>query len=242
MLSPRSPAAALSGRRAPAYGSGRSTASGICARRCEPGGATRTLWYVGAAVRRAPAILCAPAAAVAATLLLAGCGAGERRDAGAPGATYTVAVPRADFAPRQRLARRTALVLAVRNTGERAIPDLVVTVRGFTDRSGGARDADRSRDLWIVDAGPARAATALDDTWATGRLEPGRAAILRWELTPVVAGRHDVRYEISPGLTGAGRAQLAGGGVPRGTLSARVVGRPASARVDPRTGAVVRDE
>ena len=211
-------------------------------KRRERSGAGGALWYVGAALRRAPAILCAPAAAVAATLVLAGCGGAERRDADASDATYTVAVQRASFPERQHLAQRTALVLAVRNTGDRAIPDLVVTVRGFTDRSGGARNADPGRDLWIVDRGPAQAGTALEDTWAAGRLEPGRSATLRWELTPVVAGRHELRYEIAPGLAGAGRAQLAGGDVPRGTLSARVSDTPAKARVDPRTGAVVRDE
>ena len=193
-------------------------------------------------MRRAPAILCAPAAAVAATLVLAGCGGAERRDAGASDATYTVAVARAEFPQRQRLAQRTALVIAVRNTGDRAIPDLVVTVRGFTDRSGGARDADPGRDLWIVDEGPSRAATALQDTWSAGRLEPGRSATLRWELTPVVAGRHDLRYEIAPGFAGAARVQLADGDAPVGDLRVRVTDRPAKARVDPRTGAVVRDE
>jgi hypothetical protein len=193
-------------------------------------------------LRRAPAILCAPAAAVAASLVLGGCGGGERRDAGASGATYTVAVQRAAFPARQHLAEKTALVLAVRNTGDRAIPNLVVTVRGFTDRSGGASNADRSRDLWIVDRGPGQAATALEDTWAAGRLEPGHSATLRWDLTPVVAGRHALRYEIAPALAGAGRAQLAGGAVPGGTLSARVADAPAKARVDPRTGAVIRDE
>ena len=213
-----------------------------CGRRREPGRGDGALWYVGAALRRAPAILCATAAAVAATLVLAGCGGAERRDAGATDATYTVAVQRASFPERQHLAQRTALVLAVRNTGDRAIPNLVVTVRGFTDRSGGARNADLGRDVWIVDRGPAEAGTALEDTWTAGRLEPGRSATLRWELTPVVAGRHAVRYEIAPGLAGAGRAQLARGGVPRGDLSARVTDRPAKARVDPRTGAVVRDE
>ena len=242
MLSSSSPAVTLSGRRAPAYGSGRSGASGIRAIRREPSGGGDALWYVGAALRRAPAILCAPAAAVAATLGLAGCGGAERRDAGAGAATYTVAVQRASFPAQQHLAQRTALVIAVRNTGDRAIPDLVVTVRGFTDRSGGARNADPGRDLWIVDRAPAEAGTALQDSWSAGRLEPGRSATLRWELTPVVAGRHDVRYEIAPGFAGAARAQLAGGDAPRGTLRARVTDQPAKARVDPRTGAVVREE
>jgi hypothetical protein len=174
-------------------------------------------------------------------LVLAGCG-GERRDAAAPEGTYVVDVRRASFAPRQHLAQRSALVISVRNTGARAIPDLTVTVRGFTDRSGGPRDTDFGRDLWIVDRDPAGAATAFEDTWTTGRLEPDATATLRWEVTPVVAGTHELSYEIAPATVGGGRAQLAGGDVPRGSLTVRVTDEPARTRVDPRSGAVRRRE
>ena len=176
-------------------------------------------------------------------LALAGCGSGEeRRDAGVTKRTYAIALERALFAPRQRLAQRNALVISVRNAGERAIPNLTVTVRGFTDRSGGPRDADLGRDLWIVDRPPAGAATAFEDVWASGRLEPGRTATLRWEVTPVVAGTHELTYEIAPAAAGRGRVELAGGAEPRGSLTVRVTGKPARARVDPRTGGVVRQE
>ena len=197
-------------------------------------------WYVGAALRRARANLCACAATAAATLAFAGCGGGERRDAGASDRTYTVDVERASFLPRQHLAQRNALVIAVRNTGAETIPNLAVTVRGFTDRSGGARDAGLGRDLWIVDRGPGEATTAFEDTWTAGRLAPGRTATLRWEVTPVVTGTHTLTYEIAPEVAGAGRLQLAGGRAAEGSLTARVSGTPAKARVDPRTGDVVR--
>jgi hypothetical protein len=193
-------------------------------------------------LRRATANLCACAAAGAATVLLGACGGGERRDAGAPDGTYTVAVEQRSFPAEQRLAKSAALVLTVRNTGDAAIPDLVVTVRGFQDRSGGARNADVGRDLWIVDDGPAAAATAFQDTWTAGRLDPGRARTLRWQVTPVVTGAHTLRYEIAPALAGAARVRLRGGGRPSGALRVRVTGKPAKARVDPRTGAVLRDE
>jgi hypothetical protein len=192
-------------------------------------------------VRRASPNLRACAAAAAAALAFGGCGS-ERRDAGAPQGTYTIAVERASFPPEQRLAQRSPLVIAVRNTGAKAIPNLSVVVHGFTDRTGGARDADPTRDLWIVDRGPAGAATALQDTWAAGPLAPGATATLRWAVTPVVAGRHALSYEIAPALAGPARAQLSGGGDPQGTLAVRVIDRPARARVDPRTGAVRRRE
>jgi hypothetical protein len=175
-------------------------------------------------------------------LAFAGCGGGERRDADAPEGTYTVAVERTSFPRKQHLAQRSALVIAVRNDGDKAIPNLVVTVRGFTDRLGGARNADPTRDLWIIDRGPAGAATAFDDTWAAGRLEPDRTATLRWDLTPVVPGAHKLTYEIAPALTGPARAKLAGGGEPQRSLTVRVSGKPAPARVDPRTGGVLRRE
>ncbi len=195
-------------------------------------------------MRRALPNLRACAAAAAAVLTFAGCGGGggERRDADAPKGTYTVAVKRATFPSEQHLAQRSALVIAVRNAGEETIPDLSVVVRGFTDRRGGARNADPTRDLWIVDRGPARAATAFADTWTAGHLAPGDTATLRWDVTPVVAGRHELTYEIAPALAGSARAQLAGGREPQGTLAVRVLDEPASARVDPRTGGVQRQE
>ena len=200
-------------------------------------------WYVGAALRRVTANLCACAAATVATVAVGACGGDdERRDADAPGGTYTVSVPRPAFPAAQRLAKQATLVVRVRNAGERAIPNVVVTVRGFRDRAGGSHDADLGRDLWIVDEGPGAAATAFADTWTAGRLEPGRTTTLRWRVTPVVPGTHTVRYEVSPALAGTARAQLDGGGRPAGALRVRVSGAPAQARVDPATGEVRRRE
>jgi hypothetical protein len=188
------------------------------------------------------ASLCASAATAVAALLLGACGGEERRDSDAPDGTYTVAV-RSSFPARQHLAAQTTLALTVRNAGDEGIAELVVTVRGLTDRAGGPRNADLGRDLWIVDEGPGAAATAFQDTWTAGRLEPGHSVTLRWRLTPVVAGTHTVRYEIAPSLAGGARARLAGGGgAAAGALRVRVTDTPARARVDPRTGRVLRNE
>ena len=189
---------------------------------------------------RTLANLCGCAAAAAA--LLAGCGGGERRDADVPGGTYTVDVARASFAPEQHLAQRAALVISVRNAGEQAIPNLTLTVRGFSDRSSAPREADLGRDLWIVERGPAGAMTAFEDTWTAGRLAPGDTATLRWQVTPVVAGRHELTYEIAPAIAGSGRIERSRGGDARGSISVRVTDEPPRARVDPRTGAVRRRE
>lgn len=157
-----------------------------------------------------------------------------------PDHTYTVEIERASFASRQHLAQRNMLVIAVRNTGERTIPNLAVTVRGFDTRSGAPRETDFGRDVWIVDSEPARARTAFEDTWTAGRLAPGRTAELRWAVTPVVPGTHELTYEVAPALAGGARLQLESGGRPRGSLAVRVSDEPARARVDPQTGRVVR--
>lgn len=206
--------------------------AGRCSRAC----------YVGAALSRTRANLCGCAAAAAALLAPTGCGGGDRRDADLPGGSYRVEVRRASFAPEQHLAQRSTLVISVRNAGEEAIPNLTLTVRGFSDRSGGPREAELGRDLWIVDRAPAGATTAFEDTWTAGRLDRADTATLRWEVTPVVAGAHELTYEIAPALAGSGRIELARGGEARGTISVRVTDRPIRARVDPRTGAIRRQE
>ncbi|HVF77481.1 MAG TPA: hypothetical protein VNA28_04210 [Solirubrobacteraceae bacterium] len=190
-------------------------------------------------MRRARANLWACAAA---TLAVAACGGGERRDAGVRASTYTVDVERVSFLPQQRLAQRNALVIAVRNAGEETIPNLTVTVRGFAGRTTGSRDAGLGRDLWIVDQAPGGTTTAFEDTWSAGRLDSGRTAQLRWEVTPVVAGTHKLTYEIAPAVAGSSRLKLRSGERARGSLTVRVSGKPAQARVDPRTGAVQRKE
>lgn len=185
--------------------------------------------------------ICAACAVAAAALAVGACG-DDRRDAGVQERAYSVALERASFPRLQRLAQRTALVVTLRNTGERAIPDLVVTVRGFTDRGGGADDADPTRDLWVLDRQPAGAGTAFADRWSHGRLEPGRAATLRWDVTPVVAGRHELTIAVAPALSGPARVELERRPGAARRIAVRVTDTPAQARVDPRTGGVRRRE
>jgi hypothetical protein len=177
-------------------------------------------------------------ALAAALAALAGCGGDGRRDDA--GGTYDVVVEQARFALRQHLAERSSFVLRVRNSGDRAIPNLVVTLTGFSDGSGADRSAPR-RDLWIVDEPPRDTTTSIDDTWAAGELAAGATRTLRWVVTPVVAGTHELRYAVAPGLAGSARVRSAGGAAARDTLTVRVADRPANARVDPRTGRVVRE-
>lgn len=195
-------------------------------------------------MRSGPANLRACAAAIAAAaapgLAATGCGGSERRDAGDRGGSYTVDIVRARFPARQHLADKPSLVMTVRNAGERTIPNLAVTVRGFTDRSDSSREADPRRLVWVVDEGPRGAATSVQDTWTAGALAPGRRVTLRWRVTPVLAGTHVLDYSVAAALAGAGTTRLAGGGRPGGSIRVRVDARPPRARVDPRTGGVER--
>ncbi|HUR84646.1 MAG TPA: hypothetical protein VMY78_04815 [Solirubrobacteraceae bacterium] len=191
----------------------------------------------------APANLRAGAAltAVLAAFALAGCGGGERRDADSTDATYTVDIVRAQFPARQHLAEKPTFEIAVRNTGEETIPSLAVTLHGFSARSGDAAQADARTNVWVVDEPPAGTVTAVEDTWSTGALAAGRQVSLRWRVTPVSAGTHKLDYSVSAGLAGSSRIRLADGDRPRGSITVNVDAKPSFARVDPRTGRVVRE-
>lgn len=176
-------------------------------------------------------------------LAAAGCGGGQRQDANDGGrGPYVIDLERAQFPARQRLARRCTFVITVRNAGEATIPNLAVTLRGFTRRTSSPRATTPSVSLWTIDRSPHGRNTAIEDTWAAGALAPGKRASLRWQVTPIVAGTHVLSYSIASSLQGSGRMQRAGGGAPRGALTVRVDGKPPSTRVDPQSGRVVRDE
>jgi hypothetical protein len=134
------------------------------------------------------------------------------------------------FPERQRVGQQSSFTMTVRNDGDTRIESLVVSLRGFSKQT----DDTPQRPLWLVDEPPAGSATALDDTYVAGPLAPGRRATLRWRVTAVLAGTHELSYAI-------GGARLPDGSRPAGRLRVRVTGKPAFARVDPRTGAVTRE-
>ena len=173
---------------------------------------------------------------------------------------FPVAVTTTRFPASQRLAQPTRLVIAVRNTGHRALPDVAVTVcngtcaadapRGEgTDAAAFGADvqgtdlASSSRPVWIVNRAPGRCGyscrhggagagvSAASNTWALGRLAPGRTARFEWRVTAVAAGRHIVAWQVAGDLSGAARAVLAGGRAPRGTFTVHVRTAPARSRV-----------
>jgi hypothetical protein len=191
------------------------------------------------------------AVAVAAFLLLvvAGCG-GERQDENEPEGEFALQVVEASFPERQSLARRATMRLAVRNTDDRELPNLAVTVE--TDPAGGdqapvafgqavddPRLADPARPVWVLDRGPVGGDSAYTNTWALGPMFPGQTVDLEWRVTAARPGTYAVNYRVSPGLDG--KAVPANGQRTTGTFPVTISDDPAPARVNSE-GEVVRGD
>jgi hypothetical protein len=190
--------------------------------------------------------LAAGVLAGACALGVAGCGGGERQDAGEPGGSFKLEVVDASFPTRQSIADPTTLQIAVRNADDKAVPNVAVTIAtasgkdagsvAFSSDSQDAGVADRSRPIWVVDRGPSGGDTAYSSTWALGRLKPGATRRFVWHLTAVKPGRYTVGYSVSPGLTG--KAKLAGN-KGKGSFRVQISDTPPSVSVDA-AGNIVR--
>jgi hypothetical protein len=184
--------------------------------------------------------LLAPLLALAGAALIAGCG-GETQAEDEPTGTFEVDITRAEFAERQHIGAPEDFVITVRNAGQEAVPNVSVSVDGFTTQTEMAGVSDRTRPLWIVDEPPHGGDSAYVGTWTLGRLAPGASRTFRWKVTPMVAGERTVRYRVNAGLHGEAEATLAGGAAPEGTVDVSVAEAPAVTRVDPETGDVLRE-
>jgi hypothetical protein len=191
------------------------------------------------------------AASVALVLLAvaAGCG-GERQDENEPEGEFTLDVVEASFPERQTLAERATMSLTVRNTDDRELPNLAVTVETEPVSGSGAgvafamaeddpRLADPARPVWVLDRGPEGGDSAYTNTWSVGPLPPGATRELEWRLTAVQPGDYTVAYRVSPGLDG--RAVPADGQRTGGSFRVSISDEPVPARVNDR-GEVVRGE
>jgi hypothetical protein len=179
-------------------------------------------------------LTCAP-------LALSACGGGDDQSVNEATGTYEVDIVRASFAERQNVGEQEEFTLAVRNTGDEALPNLSVTLDSFAERSERSDLSDPSRPVWIVDEAPRGGETAYVSTWAVGRLAAGAAREFTWKVTAVAPGEHRVRYRVNAGLDGNAKAVLAGGVAPEGTINVRIRTTPPISRVDPETGEIVRE-
>src|SRR5918998_4185409 len=173
-------------------------------------------------------------------LLVSGCGGGaERQDEDEPRGDFRVELVDASFPSGQRLAEQEELRPRVRNADSKTIPNLAVTVDGFSRRSEQPGLADPSRPIWIIDEPPRGGVTAYTNTWALGRVAAGETKEFVWRVTPVKAGRFEVKYSVAAGLDGKAKAVLAGGERPSGTFAVDISREPDQSRVDPDSGEVV---
>jgi hypothetical protein len=167
-----------------------------------------------------------------ASLVAAGCGGGTRQDANEPSGNFKVQVVRAHFPLKQSLAKRSKMVIAIKNVDSKTIPNIAVTVKDFDQRKDDPNLADPRRPIFIVNSGPHGGDTAYVGTSALGELKPGQTKVFTWDVTAVVAGPYKLRYAVSAGLNGKAKAVLAGGGLPTGEFAGRISGRAPQASVD----------
>jgi hypothetical protein len=190
-------------------------------------------------------------AVVAVLLALAGAGCGEdRQDADEPSGEFTLEIVDASFPGRQSLAQHATMRIEVRNTDDRQLPNLAVTVEteppsggeagvAFAQASDDPRLADADRPVWIVDRGPEGGTSAYTNTWALGPMFPGQTRAVEWRLTAVKPGDYTVNYRVSPGLDG--KAVPAQGQRTSGSFRVTITDEPVPARVN-ESGDVVRGE
>jgi len=181
-------------------------------------------------------------------LALAGCGS-ERQDADEPEGEFTLEVVDASFPARQTTAQHATMRLSVRNTDDRDLPNLAVTIDtegagsdpagAFAIAANDARLADDEKPVWIVDRGPKGGDTAATNTWALGRMFPGETREIEWRLTAVRPGSYTVSYTVAPGLYG--KAVPAGGQRTSGSFEVEISDEPVPARVNGK-GEVVREK
>jgi hypothetical protein len=176
-------------------------------------------------------------------LVATGCGGGERQDSNEPSGTFPVDVVKATFPTTQRLAEKSELQISVRNTGNKAVPNVAVTVESdeadqtasaaaFAEASEQPGLADPSRPVWVLDDGPTGGVTAYVNTWAAGELKPHQTKTFVWRVTAVKPGVHAIKYKVAAGLDGKAKAVVAGGNEePSGTFSVNISNKPADARV-----------
>jgi hypothetical protein len=208
-------------------------------------------WYVAPAlrVRRLQAALVALAA-----LGLAACGPYPRQDKDEPTGTYRVTAT-ASFPGQQKLAKRSQLVIKVRNEENRkTIPNVAVTLRGFDTKTKQSDVADPNRPIFVIngrpvkigafpesaEAAPNGGTTAYVDTWALGTLRAGKTKVFKWTVTAVKAGPYNLRYRVAAGLNGKAKAVAVGGGPVRGGFKGEVSGTPPRTRVSDDGKTVIR--
>jgi hypothetical protein len=116
--------------------------------------------------------------------------------------------------------------------------------------------ASDSRPVWVVDqapnpnnlcryscqqGGPGGAVTAYSNTWALGRLAPGKSATFEWHVTAIKPGNYTVAWQVAAGLNGKALARTTSGAVPQGSFKVKIANAPQQSYVN-NSGQVVNTQ
>ena len=181
--------------------------------------------------RRRPLLPAAGLAlAGAAALGLAACGGPPRQDVDEREGTFPVEIERAEFPKEQKLAKRSRMVITVRNVGRETIPNAAINIRSFEYKKEPDKAEDPRTPIFVVNGEPAgdpkSAETAYPEIWALGALAPGKTKTWEWDLTAVEPMPYDIRYRVLAGLDPQAKAVLPNGQPPvgrfRGEISTKV--------------------
>jgi hypothetical protein len=183
---------------------------------------------------------------LAVAALLAACGGGDSSTAPEePSGKFKVKVTEAEFPSPQRLGQTALLRLGIRNTGDRTVPNLLVsfTIKGRRGEDSslpfGISDpqpelAQPDRPVWVLSAtyprldgssDPGGTTTSSPKTFALGALKPGKTTTALWKLSAVRAGKFTVLYNVGAGTGGAAKAETDNGVSPGGSFVTEVTER-----------------
>lgn len=182
------------------------------------------------------------ALAAALALSVAACGSESSSDANEATGSFQVKVTDASFPTNQRLGQTSLMRLGIRNTGQKALPALIVSV-SVAGKEGqgstlpfGIRDpqpelAQPDRPVWVLaahypkfagSATPGGAETSNQKTYDFGPLKSGATANLVWKLSAVKSGHYALLYTIDAGLGSQAKAETASGVEPGGSFSVQI--------------------
>ncbi|HEY2056670.1 MAG TPA: hypothetical protein VGH14_22265 [Solirubrobacterales bacterium] len=170
--------------------------------------------------------------------LLAACGSSSSSDSNEKAGNYEVIVTGASFPGKQVVGQTSLMEIDVKNTGEKTVPALTVTVNvegkegedariPFAIRDPQAGLAGPDRPVWVLAAtyprlagssSPGGAETSNLKTYTFGALKPGKSVEAVWKLSAVRAGKYTIGYEVEAGLTGQAKAKTSTGVRPGGTF------------------------
>jgi hypothetical protein len=191
-------------------------------------------------------------ASLALTASLAACGSESSSDANEAEGNYEMKVVKAAFPGDQHLGQTSLMKIAVRNTGNKAVPAAAITIsvageEGQTSALPfGIRDpqpdlAQPDRPVWVLAEGYPKASSTTTKrggassssrkTFVFGSLKPGATVEGIWKLSAVKPGRFTVLYSVDAGLSGTAKAKTNTGVAPGGSFKVDVSEAPVNTEV-----------